>query len=127
MVLAFGPLLERRSFVRLAAREAARHYVVNDGSSPAPLVEAMAATYRIDGVRLGLCGADPVTVRDGWNGADACPPLEDVADLVAGGGVTATVEADVPLFTLPWEDTAVGGMTIGASHTEYVDLYRSFP
>lgn len=133
MVLSFGPWLERRSFVRVAAREVARFYITSDGADPSRQLLAMAGTYRIDTVRLGLCGAEPGEVHADEGIASDCPPLDQVADLgTAGGGVSATVEVDVPLFVLPWSDSAgnrraVGGVVVSATHTEYVDLYRSFP
>jgi hypothetical protein len=133
MVLSFGPWLERRSFVRVAAREVARFYITSDGADPSPQLLAMAATYRIDSVRLGLCGAKPAEFHSDGGIASDCPPLDQVADLgEAGGGVSASVEVDVPLFVLPWSDAGghrrtVGGVVVSATHTEYVDLYRSFP
>jgi hypothetical protein len=133
MVLSFGPWLERRSFVRVAAREVARFYITSDGADSSPQLLAMAGTYRIDTVRLGLCGAEPAEVHADGGIASDCPPLDQVADLgAAGGGVSATVEVDVPVFVLPWSDTdgnrrTVGGVVVSATHTEYVDLYRSFP
>jgi hypothetical protein len=133
MVLSFGPWLERRSFVRVAAREVARFYITSDGADPSPQLLAMAGTYRIDSVRLGLCGAEPEAVHPDGGISSQCPPLDEVADLgVAGGGVSATVEVEVPLFVLPWSDAGgnrrtVGGVVVTATHTEYVDLYRSFP
>lgn len=133
MVLSFGPWLERRSFVRVAAREVARFYITSDGADPSSQLLAMAGTYRIDSVRLGLCGAEPEAVHPDGGISSQCPPLDEVADLgVAGGGVSATVEVEVPLFVLPWSDAGgnrrtVGGVVVTATHTEYVDLYRSFP
>lgn len=134
LVLSFGPWLDRRSFVEMAAREVARAYVLSDGTEGGALLEAMAETHGVGSVRLGLCGADPIPVSDlNPNGAVACPPLEEVADVgVDGGGVSVVVEADVPLFPLPFRDdsgnrVAVGGLTVIGSHIEYVDLYRSFP
>lgn len=134
LVLSFGPWLDSRSFVNMAAKEVARAYVLSDGVGGGDLLAAMAETHGVGSVRLGLCGADPVPVSGlNPNGADACPPLEEVADVgVDGGGVTVVVEADVPLFPLPFRDDSgnrvtVGGLTVSGSHTEYVDLYRSFP
>lgn len=133
-VLSFGPWLERQSFVRLASREIARQYVLSDGELATAQLLAMAETYRIEGVRLGMCGAEPVeVVTAGDLIPDACPVLEEAGDVGApNGGITARVEVDVPIIKLPWRDdqgesVTVGGVVVSSEHTEYVDLYRSFP
>lgn len=126
MGLSFGPWMQRRSFIRLAAAEAARYVIISDGDVAGAVnqVAVMAANYGVDPetVRIGLCGADPVSV--GAGGGSDCGPLP------AGGYVTVTVEADVPVVTLPWRDNegtpvAVGGVVSRYDHSEYVDLYRS--
>ena len=42
-----------------------------------------------------------------------------------GSVVTAEVQVWVPLVATPWGE--VGGLWVGASHSEPVDLYRSLP
>ncbi len=134
LVLSFGPWLEARSFAQLAAREVGRAYVTSDQTNGGRQLVAMAATYRSGPVRLGLCHGQPLSVDESApNGGDNCPLLEEVGDIgEPDGGVMVVVEVDVPIFSLPWhhEDgsaVTVGGVTVTGRHTEYVDLYRSFP
>jgi hypothetical protein len=74
-------------------------------------------------VRVGLCGAVPAPLSTG--GASSCP-----AALQRGATVVATVVMEIPLVVLPFANEAgahatVGGVDVVASHTSYVDLYRS--
>jgi len=109
LVLSFGPWLEARTFVRTAAAEAARAVILRGGivqSSDLGFVEEMAESRGLSLLDIELCGAD------------ACA-------IVRGGYVTARVVVEVPLVDTPWG--SVGGVSVGASHTEPVDLYRSLP
>jgi len=117
-VLAFGPWSERRVFAEAAAAEAARATVIElDISAGTQVVMEMTANQGLsnDLVRLGWCGA----VKSG----PAAAP--DTCSFDRGSVVTAEVQVWVPLIATPWGD--VGGLWIGASHSEPVDLYRSLP
>ena len=120
LVLSFGPWLERRTFVRLAAAEVARSVVMagGDGSAGLQLLDDLAAGSGIapDQVSGGLC-AEPVSMVSAspWG----CAPL------VRGGTVTVTVGVEVPLLSTPFGE--VGGLRIEHVQVEPVDLYRSLP
>jgi hypothetical protein len=127
LVMSFGPGLERRSFVRLAAAEASRSVVISDGDVATAMaqVSAMASNhgYPLGEVSVGLCGASPAPLSAG--GASACPPT-----LTRDDTVVATVVMEIPLVALPFtsaagERASVGGVSVSASHASYVDLYRS--
>jgi hypothetical protein len=117
-ILAFGPWSERRVFAEAAAAEAARAAVIAlDSSAGTEVVMEMAANQGLsnDLVRLDWCGV----VGPGPAGApDAC-------SFDRGSVVTAEVQVWVPLIATPWGE--VGGLWIGAAHSEPVDLYRSLP
>lgn len=131
-VLSFGPALERRTFARLAAAEAARAVVVSGGDSAAAIaqISAMASNHNIPlgDVRVGLCNAAPGTLP---GGASACPAelLPAAAEAAPGSRpmVEAVVEIDIPLINLGFWNTSVGGVTISFEHQAPVDLYRSLP
>ena len=114
-VLAFGPWSERRVFAEAAASEAVRAAVIQlDTSAGNQVVKDMAANHGLgpDLIRLSWCGA----------GSDDVP---ETCTFDRGAVVTAEVEVWVPLVTTPWGE--VGGLWVGASHSELVDLYRSLP
>ena len=71
LVMSFGPGLERRSFVRLAAAEASRAVVISDGDVSTALVQVSAMAfnhgYRPAEVSVGLCGAEPAPLSAGLN------------------------------------------------------------
>lgn len=108
-VISFAPWLEARAFVRAAAAEAARAAVLTP-SGPAEAgtraVADMAAGRDMTGVTVVMCGGRPCVVE-------------------RGEVVGARVTVEIPLVTTPWG--AVGGITVEASHSEPVDLYRSLP
>jgi hypothetical protein len=115
-VLAFGPWSERRVFAEAAAAEAARASVIHlDVSIGETVVYEMAANHGLspDLVRLGWCGES-----SGGEGVPAC-------SFDRGSTVSASVEVWVPLIATPWGE--LGGLWIGAAHSEPVDLYRSLP
>lgn len=115
-VLAFGPWSERRVFAEAAAAEAARAAVVDlSTASGSAVVIEMARNHDLDShlVRLGWCGQDPVTPP---NPAPTC-------SMQRGTHVVAEVEVWVPLVATPWGE--VGGLWVGATHSEPIDLYRS--
>jgi hypothetical protein len=115
-VMAFGPWSERRVFAEAAAAEAARAAVIELSVEPGALVLAdMAVNHGLGGglVRLGWCGETPAeNAGDG----SAC-------SFERGTEVTAEVLVWVPLVATPWGD--VGGLWVGAVHSEPIDLYRS--
>jgi hypothetical protein len=116
-VLAFGPWSERRVFAEAAAAEAARAAVIHmDVSVGESVVYEMATNHGLssDLVRLGWCGGSPSAAE----GATAC-------SFDRGSTVIATVDVWVPLIATPWGE--IGGLWIGAAHSEPVDLYRSLP
>lgn len=121
LVLSFGPWLERRSFVRAAAHEAARLEVVSNGDEQAvtALVAAMAGGNGLDPaeVWVSLCGGP--TTPAGAALRSSCLPL------ARGGLVTVEVQTRVALVRTPFGD--VGGVTVTARGLESVDLYRSLP
>jgi len=113
-VLAFGPWSERRVFAEAAASEAVRAAVIQlDMSAGNQVVRDMAANH----------GLGPDLVRLSWCGAAGSGP--ETCTFARGSVVTAEVEVWVPLVATPWGE--VGGLWVGASHSELVDLYRSLP
>ncbi|HSJ35309.1 MAG TPA: hypothetical protein VLB85_09665 [Acidimicrobiia bacterium] len=108
-VISFAPWLEARAFVRAAAAEAARAAVLTPAGpaeAGARAVADMAAGRDMAGVIVVMCGGGPCVVQ-------------------RGEVVGATVTVEIPLVTTPWGP--VGGITVEASHSEPVDLYRSLP
>jgi hypothetical protein len=116
VVLGFGPWSERAVFAEAAAAEASRAAVlalsVDAGNSVAG---EMGANYGLvaDEIKVGWCGEPPAQ-----GGSGSCP-------ISRGTDVEATVEVWVPLVATPWG--SMGGLWVARSHTESVDLYRSFP
>lgn len=110
-VLAFGPWSERRVFAEAAAAEAARAAVIHlDTSAGDQVVVDMAANH----------GLAPDLVRHSW-----CGDAPETCSFDRGSQVTAEVQVWVPLFATPWGE--IGGLWVGATHSEPVDLYRSLP
>jgi hypothetical protein len=115
-VLAFGPWSERRVLAEAAAAEAARAAVIHLDVLPGTsVVYEMAANHGLgpDLVRLAWCGETPT-----GQAGEAC-------SFERGSTITAEVEVWVPLVATPWGE--VGGLWVGATHAEPVDLYRSLP
>jgi len=113
-VLGFGPWSERSVLAGAAAAEAARAAVIDLSTTTGDQVAAeMSLNYGLDPteMRLGWCGAEPVT-----GGAGTCP-------MSRGATVEVTVEIWVPVITTPWGE--VGGVWVSRSHAESIDLYRS--
>lgn len=123
LILSFGPWLERHSFVRVAAAEAARHVVVSGGdeAGAAQRVASMAANSGLDpaSIRIGFCGGAPAGL--GQPAASSCVG----SGLFPDGAVTVRLEADVPLLVLP--SFTLGGLVTAYEHTERVEPYRSLP
>jgi hypothetical protein len=117
-VLAFGPWSERRVFAEAAAAEAARAAVIDlSTASGAVVVYDMALSHGLaEGtVRLGWCGGQAMGIS---GDASSC-------SFDRGDAVSAEVLVWVPLVATPWGE--VGGLWVGAVHSEPIDLYRSVP
>ncbi|MGH8914838.1 MAG: hypothetical protein ACRDZM_10030 [Acidimicrobiia bacterium] len=115
-VLAFGPWSERRVLAEAAAAEAARAAVIAlDVESGSVVVADMASNHGLaEGmVRLGWCGSTPTELSAPGAGCG----------FERGTEVTAEVQVWVPLMVTPWGE--VGGLWVGAAHSEPIDLYRS--
>lgn len=120
VVLSFGPWLEARTFVRSGAAVVARQIAVTGSeSSVAQGLAAMAgsAGIEVDSVAVQLCSGSPVTL--GAANPSGCLPLP------RAGAVTVTVLVAVPVVSTPWGE--IGGLTVEATHSESLDLYRSMP
>ena len=117
-VLAFGPWSERRVFAEAAAAEAVRAAVIQlDTAAGSQVVMDMAVNHGLgpDLVRVIWCGA-------GGSGPDG---VHKTCTFDRGSIVTADVEVWIPLVATPWGE--VGGLWVGTTHSELVDLYRSLP
>ena len=101
---------ERQSLGRLAAQEAARAVVLAD-------------TFD-HGVALGQATVAQLAANHGVDPADVS--VSFAGALERGGTVTATATVAVPALVVPYI-TAVPSFQLSFAHTEYVDLYRSFP
>lgn len=117
--LSFGPYLQRMVLVRIAAAEAAREMVLSDGSEP-EVVVLIAEIARNHGVKegdvaVGFCGGAARPSND--------PPGSDCGSPAKGKEFTVTVAVGIPALVTPYGE--VGNLTVRASHTEIVGLYRS--
>lgn len=123
LVLSLGPWLDRHSFVRTAAAEAARWVVISNGDeqTASRRVAEMAANSGLDPatVRVGFC--------DGPQAPASAPPVSACADprLERGGVVTATVEAEVEPVRFAF--LRLGPAVTSYRHAEPVEPYRSLP
>lgn len=124
IVLSFAPLLEARTFVRLATAEMARTIAITDGDEllAYQAIRDMAANNNIDPDRIevALCGGAESSLSS--SPASSCTDSDGV--LSRGSYVTVFMRATVdvvPLFT--------GGFatSTGYEHAELVDQYRSIP
>lgn len=113
-VLAFGPWSERRVAAEAMAAEAARAAVIELNLSAG----ASALTEQADSF-----GLDPTSVRLGWCGSSPSDEPSGVCPFTRGSAVVADVEIWTPLLNTPWG--SVGGVWVGATHSEPIDLYRS--
>ena len=105
-------------FAEAAAAEAARAAVIQlDTSIGRQVVMDMAVNHGLgpDLVRLNWCGA-------AGSGQGDAP---ETCSFDRGSVVTAEVQVWIPLVATPWGE--VGGLWVGASHSERIDLYRSLP
>lgn len=124
IVLSFAPLLEARTFVRLASAEMARMIAISDGDElvARQAIRDMAANNNIDPARIdvALCGGAESTLSSAP--ASTCTDPDGL--LTRGTYVTVFMRVTVdvvPLF--------VNGFTMstGYEHAELVDQYRSIP
>ena len=117
--LSFGPLLQRMVFARIAAAEGARELVLSDGSEGRVLglVREIALNHDLEvaGVGVGFC--------DGEIGPLGAPPRSACGPPAKGGLVKVVIAVQAPAFLGPYGE--VGDITVRASHTEMVGLYRS--
>lgn len=122
VVLSFAPLLEARTFVRLASAELARTVAITDGNEPLAYqsIRDMAANNGLDPARIdvALCGGDEASLVD--DPRSSCVTLDGVLERGTYVTVFMRVTVDVvPLFTQGFS------MSAGYSHAEFVDQYRS--
>ncbi len=106
MVLVLPIWSERQSVARVAAREAARSYVVNQNIDQAKAI------------------ALQITANDHIKAESVDVALEGDPKQ-RGGSVRATVQVKVPVSSIPLLGANSDAFTIKSSHTEVVDLYRS--
>jgi len=122
LVLSFGPWLEHRTFVRLAAAEAARLVVTTNGDEGAARARiaglASGSGIGADGVSVSFCGGDRTPLG-------AAPAGSCGERVPRGGTVTVEVAVAVPLVVTPYGPLAV--REAAYRHTEPVDPYRSIP
>ncbi len=117
--LSLGPLLQRMVFARIAAAEAARELVLSDGSEERAmgLVREIVFNHdlEVDQVGVGFC--------DGETGPVTSLPRSVCGPPAKGDLVKVVVTIRGSAFLTPYGE--VGEVTIAASHTEMVGLYRS--
>ncbi len=124
VVLSFAPLLEARTFVRLASAELARTVAITDGDEMTAYrsIREMAVNNGLDPARIdvALCGGGESSLAD--EPRSTCTNLDGLLERGTYVSVFIRVEVDViPLFT---ESLA---MSTGYEHAEFVDRYRSIP
>ena len=119
LALSFGPLLQRIVFVRIAAAEAARELVLSDGSEAGvlALVREIARNHNVEvgRVAVGFCDGEIIPAAD--------PPRSGCGPPIKGRPLKVVISARAPTFVTPYG--TVGNVTVSASHTEVVGLYRS--
>lgn len=122
IVLSFAPLLEARTFIRLASAELARTVAITDGDEILAFasVRDMASNNNIDpsAVSVSLCGGAEAQL----SGSPASTCLGPLGVLERGTYVTVFMRVTVdvvPLFT----DRIT--IATGYEHAELVDQYRS--
>lgn len=110
IVMSIPSWVERMSFARVAAQEAARAAVLADSwdegqAQASNLVAEIAANHGVP------AGVSSVALS---------------GTLERGAVVSATVSVQTPTLTIPFV-TTVGATTLSSTHTEVVDHYRSLP
>ena len=124
IVLSFAPLLEARTFVRLASAEMARTIAITDGDEllAYQAIRDMAGNNNIDSSRIevALCGGAESTLTSAPQ--STCVDSNGLLSRGTYVSVFMRVTVDViPLFA--------GGFSAstGYEHAELVDQYRSIP
>ncbi len=110
IVMSAPSWVERLSFARVAAQEAARSTVLAD-SWPQGQARAEALV---------------VEIAANHDVPPAATSLRLSGELARGATVSATVSVRTPALTIPFV-TTVGAATLSSTHTEVVDHYRSLP
>lgn len=110
LVVSLPVWIERQSAARVAAQEAAREVVLAD-------------TWT-EGTNSGAAVAQRVAANHGMSPGDVSVGFQ--GRLERGVDVTAQVTVRMPALVLPGIGS-VGEWSWTVSHTEQVDLYRSFP
>lgn len=110
LVVALPIWMERQSAARLASQEAAR-VVATAGDQASGM-----AAGRSLAARIGANHAIPEGDLD----------IAISGSLVRGGQIAVTVTVVMPALPLPWLDEHTS-FQWSTTHTESVDLYRSFP
>lgn len=124
LVLSFGPTLERRTFVRLAAAEVARFVVLSDGDEASAIerLGQMAANNRIapSEVTVSLCGGEATSL-------DVPAMSSCLVDglLPRDGVVVVRVDAEIPILPIPEGVRPI--VRTAYEHSEFADPYRSIP
>ena len=124
IVLSFAPLLEARTFVRLASAEMARAIAITDGDEllAYQAIRDMAENNNIDPARIevALCG--------GREGALAGAPRSTCVDTngLLSRGSYVSVFMRVTVDVIPLFADGFSAST-GYEHAELVDQYRSVP
>lgn len=121
LVLSLPAWLELRTIASVAAQEAAREVVLADTPGTATvagraMVATIAQNHGLEPGALSLC----YSAAEGG----ACRPM--VVSLTRGEAVTARVSVDLPALNFPLLGSTLRAIPYTASHTEYVDRYRSF-
>ena len=122
IVLSFAPLLEARTFVRLASSELARTVAVTDGDETVAFstVRSMATNNNIapETVSVALCGG----VESSLSEVPTSTCLNSLGTLERGTYVTVFMRVSVdvvPFFTRSFS------LSTAYEHAELVDQYRS--
>ena len=124
IVLSFAPLLEARTFVRLASAEMARTIAITDGDEllAYQAIRDMATNNNIDPSRIevALCG--------GAEGSLASGPQSSCTDAngLLSRGTYVSVFMRVTVDVVPLFVDGFSAST-GYEHAELVDQYRSIP
>lgn len=107
LLLVFPTWSERQAMARVAAREAARTYVLTaDAARAQAVVSQIAENHKLTG--------DDLTLTLEGNPAER------------GGSIRATVQVQVPILVIGiFDEGGIGGFSFTEAHTEVVDRYRS--
>jgi Flp pilus assembly protein TadG len=110
VVTAAGRMVETKSAVLQVAREASR--AASEAPNPTAAHDAAIATAQQVAAGLGL---DPAQLQ----------LVQDPHGFVRGAPYVVSVSYDVSLVDLPGLGLLPGSVTLGATHAELIDAYRS--